>query len=280
MPQPPPSPGGSGGRRAWPALIVSGLTLGTGTTDRLQAFLTDYDVVAIDETAEDVWRVFFETAVARDRAAAALRPAFPALSLERIDVADEDWAAKSQQSLRALQVGNIIVAPPWDVPIVLAIQPSMGFGTGHHPTTRLCLTALQRIELSGRTVLDVGTGSGVLAIAAGRLGAGDVTGIDDDADAIHAAWENLALNPGALVSLIVGDFRTAELLPADVIVANLTGALLVSAAERLRRLTKAHGRLVLSGFMADEEQDVLAAYRAFTVEHRGEEEGWVGVTMT
>jgi ribosomal protein L11 methyltransferase len=196
-----------------------------------------------------------------------------------LDVADEDWAAKSQENLRAIQVGRIIVAPPWDVPTTLVIQPSMGFGTGHHATTRLCLAALQQLELTGRSALDVGTGSGVLAIAAGRLGATPVTGIDDDADAIHAAWENLALNAGAQVSLIVGDFRTQPVNPADVVLANLTGGLLIASAARLRPLVNARGRLVLSGFMTGEEREVVSAYGAFTVERRGEEDGWVCVTM-
>jgi ribosomal protein L11 methyltransferase len=274
----PPSPTGFGEARSWPALVLSGFGR-SGDTDLVQAALTDHDVAAIDETNEDTWRVFFHTTAGRDRAAATLRPAFPSLSIDPIDVPDEDWAAKSQQNLRALRVGDIIVAPPWDVPITLVIQPSMGFGTGHHPTTRLCLLALQRNDLSDRSVLDVGTGSGVLALAASRLGAAEVTGIDDDADAIHAAWENLALNPGAIVSLIVGDFRSTDLVPVDVILANLTGGLLISAAERLRKLTKAHGRLVLSGFTTQEEQDVIAAYAAFTVEQRGEEGGWVCVTL-
>jgi ribosomal protein L11 methyltransferase len=195
------------------------------------------------------------------------------------DVADEDWATRSQENLRALRVGNVIVAPPWDVPTTIVIQPSMGFGTGHHATTRLCLAALQRLDLSGRSVLDVGTGSAVLAITASRLGAADVTGIDDDGDAIHAAWENLALNPGAAVSLVEGDFRTLELIPADVVLANLTGALLIAGAERLRRLVNARGRLILSGLMTHEEADVVSALSAFTVEQRSEEDGWVCVLL-
>src|SRR5688572_25524530 len=265
--------------RSWPALAASGLSR-TGAADLFQAALTDYDVAAVDETSDDTWRVFFHVPAARDRAVDAWREAFPALAIEAIDVADEDWAMKSQENLRALQVGRIIVAPPWDVPITLVIQPSMGFGTGHHATTRLCLAALQRIDLADRSVLDIGTGSGVLALAASRLGAADVTGIDDDADAIHAAWENLALNAGTTVSLIVGDFRTTELTSADVILANLTGSLLVAAAGRLRRLTNARGRLVLSGFQTHEEKDVIAAYGAFSVEHRGEEDGWVCVSLS
>ena len=155
----------------------------------------------------------------------------------------------------------------------------MGFGTGHHATTRLCLAALQKIELSRCTVLDVGTGSGILAIAASRLGAEEVTGIDDDADAVQAAWDNLSLNASAQVTLIVGDSRSADLVPADVILANLTGGLLIEMAKRLRQLTNAHGRLVLSGFTTQEEAEVVTAYGAFSVEHRGEEEGWVCVTL-
>ncbi len=251
----------------------------TVDSDVFQAALTDYDIAAIDETADDAWRIYFHTPAERDRAADALRVAFPTLSIHSLDVADEDWATRSQENLRALRVGNVIVAPPWDVPTTIVIQPSMGFGTGHHATTRLCLAALQRLDLAGRSVLDVGTGSAVLAITASRLGAADVTAIDDDGDAIHAAWENLALNPGATVALIEGDFRALELIPADVVLANLTGALLIAGAERLRRLVNARGRLILSGLMTHEEADVVSALSAFTVEQRSEEDGWVCVLL-
>ena len=258
--------------RVWPALVLG------SADDLVLAALLDCGVAAIEEQP-DAFRVFFHHAADRDAAAAALRTEFPALPIDAIDVPDEDWAARSQASLHAIQVDRIIVAPPWDVPTTIVIQPSMGFGTGHHATTRLCLAALQRLALAGRSVLDVGTGSGVLAIAASRLGAADVTGLDDDADAIHAAWENLALNAGANVSLVVGDLRSTDLTPADVILANLTGALLIASAERLRKLTNAHGRLILSGFQTHEEPEVVGAYAAFNVEHRGEEDGWVCVTL-
>lgn len=264
--------------REWAALVAD-VASGFGRTDEFQAALTDYDVAAIDETTGDSWRIFFHDPAERDRALNDLRVRFSELSFASIDVPDEDWAVRSQASLRAVQVGRLIVAPPWDAPITIVIQPSMGFGTGHHATTRLCLAALQRIDLAERSVLDVGTGSAVLAIAASRLGAAEVTGIDDDADAIHAAWENLALNPGATVTLIVGDLRTTELRPADVVLANLTGGLLVASAPLLKKLAKAHGHLVLSGFMAHEEQEVLAAFGGFTVEQRAEEDGWLCVTL-
>jgi ribosomal protein L11 methyltransferase len=262
--------------RAWPALVVSGVW----DMEPLQAALTDFEIAAIDETSDDNWRVYFHAASERDRAASDLRTRFPGLSLTPIDVPDEDWAARSQADLRAVQVGRIIVAPPWDAPIPIVIQPSTGFGTGHHATTRLCLAALQRIELRDRTVLDVGTGSGVLAIAASRLGAGDVTGIDEDPDAIQAAWDNLALNPGATVSLIVGDLRTTELTRTDVVIANLTGGLLTAVAPLLTKLTNARGHLILSGFMTHEEHDVVVAFGGFTVEDRAEEDGWLCTTLT
>jgi ribosomal protein L11 methyltransferase len=253
----------------------------------LHAALAGRNIAAIDEPSDDHWRIYFADAASRDAALGDLRARLPHLQFDTVDVPDEDWAARSQAALRAVRVGRIIVAPPWDAPITLVIRPSMGFGTGHHATTRLCLAALQQISLDRCSVLDVGTGSAVLAIAASRLGAEEVTGIDDDRDAIQAAWDNLALNPSAQVTLIVGDFRSTELVPADVILANLTGGLLLQAADRLRQLTNARGRLILSGFTVDEERDVLAAFAApapskvegFDVQNRDEEEGWVCVTL-
>ena len=272
--------------RTWPALLVVGADF-SRPDDVVQAALVDFDVAAVEESAEGP-RVFFATAQARTAAAAALAQQFPALHITAIDVPDEDWAARSQASLKAVQVGHIIVAPPWDVErsasgiepcALIVIQPSMGFGTGHHATTRLCLSALQQIALRGRSVIDVGTGSGVLAIAASLLGAAAVTGIDDDPDAIQAAQENLTLNPDARVTLTALDLRSSSLPPADLVLANLTGGLLIAAAPTLATLVLPGGRLILSGFMDHEETDVLGAFRAFTMAARGQEDEWVCVTL-
>jgi ribosomal protein L11 methyltransferase len=272
--------------RTWPALDVAGLPSPDAADaheavqgDLLEATLTDFDVEAIDEGAATGWRVFFRTRAGRDRAHQAIAREFPKLALTPVDVPDEDWAARSQASLKAVRVGNLIVAPPWDAPIVIAIRPSMGFGTGHHATTRLCLAALQAIEVKDRTVIDVGTGSGVLAIAASLLGAVNVRGLDDDEDAVHAAWDNLALNPAAIVTLLVGDLRATELEPADIVFGNITGGLLIASAARMMALASKQGRLILSGFQVHEEKDVVAAFAGFTVEHREQEDDWVCVTL-
>jgi ribosomal protein L11 methyltransferase len=258
--------------RTWPALDV------TGVPEFFEAALTDYHVTAINE-GDEVWRVFFHDAAVRDRAARELGAAFEGLSLEAIDVPDEDWAARSQADIRAVHVGRVIVAPPWDAPITIVVQPSMGFGTGHHATTRLCLAAMQQIDMRGKTVIDVGTGSGVLAIAASLLGAANVIAFDDDDDAVAAARENLSLNPRSRVTLQVGDLHDAAPANADVVLANLTGALLASTAERLRQLTDSGGRLILSGFMVGEEREVLTAFAPLAVEHRAQEEEWLCVTL-
>lgn len=291
--------------RTWPALEVGRLKPAATpqeapTTDLLQAALLDYKVVAIDESTSDAWRVFFTTEADRNAAREALARQFPDLSLKPLDVPDEDWVAKSQANLRAVRIGNIIVAPPWDIPhtgrlkplspaeaggsrltkpVVIVIRPSMGFGTAHHSTTRLSLAALQQLDLQGRSVVDVGTGSGVLAIAASRLGAARVVGIDEDADAIHAAGENLNLNRAAAVTLRHAEVRSAALDAADLVMANVTGALLISAAGRLRDLAAPGARMILSGFSPEEETGVLGAYSDLTVSNRTEEDGWLCVTL-
>ena len=275
--------------RTWPAVDVHRLS----EPELLQAALTDFEVAAIDERTDDCWRVYFHTADARDQAARALPDSFPTMQFESVDVPDEDWAARSQAALRAVRVGGIIVAPPWDVPTaeqlaamtrgglrpqVIVIQPSMGFGTGHHATTRLCLNALQQFNVKGGTIIDVGTGSGVLAIAAQRLGAARVIAIDDDPDAIAAARENAQRN-GAVIDMRVADLRHIALSRFDLVLANLTGGLLMQSAGRLQDLTTPRGPMILSGFTREEEPAVLAAFPRLVTVDRAQEDEWVCVTL-
>lgn len=265
----------------YPAVDVRG-----ADTDLLLAAVDDFSPTAIEERDDRV-RIFFASASIRDHAQAHLAAQF---QVAGIDVSDEDWARRSQQDLQPVTVRRITISPratnhanpesPIPNHVAITIQPSMGFGTGHHATTRLCLEALQTLDLSGTRVLDVGTGSGILAIAAGRLGAARAIGIDDDADAIQAASENLALNPTAGVSFAIGDLRTTRLEPADVVTANLTGALLVQAAPILLAATRPGGVLILSGLLAHERDEVVRAFDGTPVAWEREDEGWVGLVLS
>ena len=258
--------------RTWPALEIQL----ADDDDLIQAFLIDFNLAAIDDS-----RYFFHSSDDRDRAATALGTQFPEIDVHPVDVPDEDWAARSQSSLRSVRIGVVVISPPWDQePDSIVIEPSMGFGTGHHATTRLCLAALQRLDLRGRSVIDVGTGSGVLAIVARRLGASGVLAIDDDPDAIAAAEANVALNHESRIALEVGDFRASKIGQFDLVTANLTGALLTASADRLASLAIPGGRLILSGFMDHEERDVLRAFAGCTLEWRAQEDEWVCFSLT
>jgi ribosomal protein L11 methyltransferase len=232
------------------------------------------------------WRVFFDAAATRDRARQAIAAALPALRLENLEVPDEDWAARSQRSLTAVRAGRFIVAPPWDQATLegattIIIEPSMGFGTGHHATTRLCLKLLSDTPVRGLEVLDIGTGSGVLAMAAALTGARSVLGLDVDRDAIQSAEHSATLNPlPKTITFRVGDFRLPPPVgPADVVMANLTGGMLTSAAALLVATLRAGGTLIVSGFDVSEVDAVRAALAALHEEARLEEDAWVALRL-
>ncbi len=280
--------------KTWPALSIHFAPAApesqAAVRDLLLASLDDLHTTAIQEF-DGRWLVFFATATDRDRAAAARPKSAPGvLRVDAVDVADNDWAHRSQRDLAPICVGRIVVAPPWAVgteaaegtpggrPVTIVIQPSMGFGTGHHATTRLCLDLLQRLDLDGRSLLDVGTGSGVLALAAHALGACTVVAVDDDPDAIESARENLVLNGvSGCIELRLGDFRDLSAQKWDVVTANLTGGLLARGAAVLSAAVAPGGALVISGVTLEEEADVLAAFAPWmTPVERLSEDEWLG----
>jgi ribosomal protein L11 methyltransferase len=269
--------------KSWPAVDVHQ----PRDADLLLAALDDYHPTAIEERGADL-RAFFSDTADRDAARAALAGHF---ELTAIDVPDEDWARRSQQNLEPVTVGSIRLLPdPATLQadptaerpnpgagIDIVIQPSMGFGTGHHATTRLCLEALQACDLQGRDVLDVGTGSGVLALAARRLGAREALGIDVDPDAIASARDNLAHNPGIDgVRFEVRDLRDDALPAADVITANLTGALLSRTARQLTAKLRDGGILIVGGLQPEERDEVFLTLSADAPAWEREEDGWIG----
>ncbi|MEO7273634.1 MAG: 50S ribosomal protein L11 methyltransferase [Vicinamibacterales bacterium] len=239
--------------------------------DLLYAALDDFQPLAVQEhEAADGWRVFFREAEARNSAAVALTgfSHHGLLAIEALTVPDEDWARRSQAGLTAVTVGRITVAPPWDTTtagaagrILIVIDPSMGFGTGHHQTTRLCLALLQSIPVEGRGLIDVGTGSGVLALAGWKLGAQPVTALDHDPDAIQNARENVAANGAeAAIAVECGELGHFTGAPAQIVTANLTAAVLMAHAARLRALLAPSGALIVSGFSPLEQREVVDAF--------------------
>lgn len=295
--------------KTWPALVLRASAV--DDSEDVAAFvLADFSPVAIHDLADRPlppgglwdptyppipdppptplhWSVCFGDPGERDRAADAIQNALPRLVIDRVDLPDEDWAARSQRSLRAIRAGRFIVAPPWDLPAdaigatVIVIEPSMGFGTGHHATTRMCLQLLSDLDLSDRTVLDLGTGSGVLSMAAALSGARRVVGIDVDQDAIDSADASARLNtlPDTL-SFELSDFRVRPPQPADLVLANLTGGMLTSAATAITGLVRPHGRLILSGFDHTEVQGVVAAFPSFSEQRRLSEDNWIALALT
>ena len=295
--------------RSWPALVLRAAAV-DDADELVSAVLTDFNPVAIHDLAERPlppgglwdptyppipdppptplhWHVCFHDAGERARAAEAIRNVVPHLDIEAVDLPDDDWAARSQRSLTAVRAGRFIIAPPWDVPAepvdgtVIVIEPSMGFGTGHHATTRMCLRMLSEIDVSDQTVLDLGTGSGVLTMAAALSGARRVRGIDIDQDAIDSAETSARLNTlPDTITFEVSDFRTAPPQPADLVLANLTGGMLTSSAPAITALVRSGGSAILSGFDWSEVDAVVRAFRPLTERRRLSEDDWIALRLS
>lgn len=248
---------------------------------------------AADPAARQVTRrrVFFTTDDDRRHAAQALLDELGStVIVHTVDVVDDGaaWAERSQAAVRAVRAGKIIIAPPWDVPppdpqtIRIVIRPSMGFGTGHHASTRLCALALQEQHVAGRTVTDIGTGSGVLAIAAAKLGAGAVLALESDRDAVSCAAENVATNGvDARVTIRADELGVAPPPPpSDVVIANLTGGAIARLGRAITHAASPGGALILSGLTVDEVPMVTEAVAPFaTLCSRTSDDEWACLVL-
>jgi ribosomal protein L11 methyltransferase len=181
-------------------------------------------------------------------------------------VEERDWLEEWKKSWQPVEIGRFVVAPPWsevghiDGRLVIRIEPGMAFGTGTHETTRLCLAAVEKY-FAGGSLLDVGTGTGILAIAAAKLFPGaHIEACDTDAEAIAIACENAAANNVSKgIEFRVGSVDNAT-ASADLVCANLTADVILSLLPALTNVTC--GRLILSGILEEQVEAVKAAFRA------------------
>jgi ribosomal protein L11 methyltransferase len=202
---------------------------------------------------------------------------------ETFSVPEQDWVRATRAQFTPLRITEgLWIVPSWCDPvdptaINLALDPGLAFGTGSHPTTRLCLEWLVRELHAGETVLDYGCGSGILAIAACRLGAARVVGTDVDPQALVASRAN-ALRNGVKPVFLPVDRLRVERTPFDVVVANILASPLVLLAPALARRVRPHGRIVLSGILDAQAAGVIAAYRRwFNIGICDCEDGWVAL---
>jgi len=205
-------------------------------------------------------------------------------------VHEEDWASAWKAYFPVLRVGRrIVIRPTWrrhrraPDDVVIAMDPGMAFGTGLHPTTRLCLAALEPLAAAGRLdgarVLDVGCGSGILAIAALRLGSARAIGVDTDPIAIESTEANARRNGlTRRIRARVGSLPSGD-APFDIVLANLIAGVLVPLAPLLRDELRQGGLLVASGIFVDREAEVRAAFEAadLVVDGRTAEGDWVAL---
>ena len=257
----------------------------------------DEFAVALVDIGAGRWRVAMYFRAAPDErilraltAAAAGNTAAKALRFAR--VAAKDWVRESLAGLAPVTAGRFIVHGAHDrarIPhnrIGIEIEAALAFGTGHHGTTRGCLLALDWLckSLPRRRILDLGTGSGVLAIAAARAMRQPVLATDIDGSAVRAARANTALNRvGGLVEVIRADGVTAPRLrqraPYDLVLANILLRPLQRLAAPLTRLTAPGARVVLSGLLASQANAAIAAYRGLALERRIELDGWTTLVL-
>lgn len=203
---------------------------------------------------------------------------------ETFAVAEEDWVRATQAQFAPLRITDALwVVPSWCDPvdpaaINLALDPGLAFGTGSHPTTRLCLQWLARELRGGESVLDYGCGSGILAIAACRLGAGRAVGTDIDPQALEASRANAARNGVAPSFLPVDRLAAVERRPFDVVVANILANPLILLAPALAGRVRPGGRIVLSGILDAQADAVMTVYRRwFKIDVCARDDDWTAL---
>jgi ribosomal protein L11 methyltransferase len=211
-----------------------------------------------------------------------------ALNIEHTFIEEANWAESYKAHFHPRRVGRrFVIQPTWETAepnpgdLTITLDPGLAFGTGDHPTTRLCLELLEKTEVEGKRVADVGCGTGILSIGAVRLGAREVAGVDIEAQSVEVARENAERN-GVSYKLVVGDGIAAiGQGPWDLVLSNIISATLISLAPQVFAALAPNGGWIVSGILVDNWPDVLkAAERAgFVLTARLEEGQWVAASF-
>lgn len=226
-----------------------------------------------------------DSAAIMAQASAAIKLAnIPAYTLRTVE--DQDWVRLTQSQFEPIHIGkNIWVVPSWHTApdpngLILELDPGLAFGTGSHPTTRLCMEWLEAHAPQDLSVLDYGCGSGILAMVARKLGAASVIGVDIDPQAIESATANSVRNHCTINYYLPDAFgKSAERQTFDIVVANILSGPLVLMAAMLAARVAAGGALVLSGILAAQAEEVAAAYAPFiSLTVWAEQDGWVALS--
>lgn len=208
-------------------------------------------------------------------------------AIEKSSVKESDWSDNWKQYFKPLEIGNrLAVCPSWesyenrDGRHVLTIDPGAAFGTGAHDTTRLCLTVLDRLCRPGQTLLDVGCGSGILAISALLLGCDSAVGVDIDPLAVKVAKENASLNGlSDRTEFVCGDLVEAVTGQYDLVCANIVADVIIQLCDSVLPFLKDEGLFLCSGIIDSRESDVLEKLEqvGLRVRDRAESGGWVAL---
>jgi ribosomal protein L11 methyltransferase len=231
-----------------------GYLVGTEATVRGYIPLDDHSAFKTRQIEEALWY---------------LRAIWPVGELTTREIAEADWANAWKDHFSTFRAGRrVVIQPSWlsytpvDGDVVVSLDPGAAFGTGLHPTTRRCLQLLEDVVRPGDSVFDVGTGSGILALAARGLGAREVVAVDVDPIAVSVARENVALNRAE--SIVTVGSGSADAPPAnrqfDVVVANIIARILVELAPALAARVRPGGALIAAGIIAERSDDVVEAF--------------------
>lgn len=211
------------------------------------------------------------------------------LGISETLVNDDDWVNSWKQYYKPIHAGRVTIVPEWidyapdDGEYAVKIDPGMAFGTGEHESTKMCLMFLQALGVEGKSVIDVGTGSGILALASARLGAKSVEAYDIDDNAVKAAKENSELN-GLSDKIYVANANLLDKTTGkfDIVLANITADVLITLSQSLGDYMKKDGVVIVSGIILKRENDVKDAFvkAGFEVAERMNMGEWVAFRLT